>query len=111
MAQHLTVLLEHPSALSGTFPFREGFEKARFAFYICSDLQRLAVALSTSPSQLTLCHLSFQARLWLLQGKSYMAPSLRDSKALSEREGGTALAVTGGCFYSALYVWENYIKL
>ena len=34
----------------------------------------------------------------LPQGKSYMAPSLRDSKALSEREGGTALAVTGGCF-------------
>ncbi len=47
----------------------------------------------------------------LPQGKSYMAPSLRDSKALSEREGGTALAVTGGCFYSTLYVWENYIKL
>ena len=34
----------------------------------------------------------------LPQGKSYMVPSLRDSKALSEREGGTALAVTGGCF-------------
>jgi len=78
MAQHLTVLLEHPSALSGTFPFREGFEKARFAFYICSDLQRLAVALSTSPSQLTLCHLSFQARLWLLPqySKQHKAPDI-----------------------------------
>jgi len=40
-----------------------------------------------------------------------MAPSLRDSKALSEREGGTALAVTGGCFNNALCVEENYIKL
>ena len=49
MTQHLTVLLEHPSALSGTFPFREGFvppadEKACLRLALKSPFSRRATA-------------------------------------------------------------------